>query len=275
MTIPKVDLKPCFLSPKRLQPELPLFVYLPGMDGTGQLLRSQTAGLEVGFDVRCLAIPREDLTSWDELAKNVLDLIHAELEKSPQRPVYLCGESFGGCLAQKVAVIAPQLFERIILINSGSAFQLQPLLTWASQLSSLVPSNLYNIGALGLLPFLAALARISRSDRQELLKSMRSVPPETVLWRISLLRDFCVEEEQLRRLTQPVLVIAGASDRLLPSLAEAKRLVSIFPNSKMVVLPHCGHACLLETDTNLYEIMKANDFLDSSVEAAQEQEARG
>ncbi|NJM71491.1 MAG: alpha/beta hydrolase [Scytonema sp. RU_4_4] len=269
MTIPKVELKPCFLTPKRLQPEFPLFVYLPGMDGTGQLLRSQTAGLEVGFDVRCLAIPREDLTSWDELANNVLDLIYGELEKNSQRPVYLCGESFGGCLAQKVAIIAPQLFKRIVLINSASAFQLRPFLAWTSQLTYLVPSNLFNIGALGLLPFLAALARISRSDRQELLKTMRSVPPETVLWRISLLREFCVDEEQLHRLTQPVLVIAGADDRLLPSLAEAKRLVSIFPNSKMVVLPHCGHACLLETDTNLYEIMKANDFLESRTQTVQ------
>lgn len=269
MTIPKVKLKPCFLTPKTLQPEFPLFVYLPGMDGTGQLLRSQTAGLEVSFDVRCLAIPREDLTSWDELANNVLDLIHAELEKSSQRPVYLCGESFGGCLAQKVAIKAPQLFERIVLINSASAFNLRPLLTWVSQLTYLVPPGLYNIGALGLLPFLAALARISRSDRQELLKTMRTVPPETVLWRISLLRQFSVEEEQLQRLTQPILVIAGANDRLLPSLDEARHLVNILPNAKIVVLPQSGHACLLETDTNLYEIMKANNFLESSAQTVE------
>jgi pimeloyl-ACP methyl ester carboxylesterase len=266
MNISKVEIKPCFLTPKRLQPELPLFVYLPGMDGTGQLLRSQTAGLEAGFDVRCLTIPREDLTDWDVLAKNVLDLIHAELEKSSQRSVYLCGESFGGCLAQKVAVIAPQLFKRIILINSASAFQLRPFLAWISGLSYLVPSNLYDIGALGLLPFLAALSRISRSDRQELLKTMRSVPAETVLWRISLLREFHVDDVKLRRLTQPVLVIAGANDRLLPSLDEARRLANILPNSKMVVLPDSGHACLLETDTNLYEIMKDNHFLDTQVE---------
>lgn len=269
MTIPKVELKPCFLTPKRLQPEFPLFVYLPGMDGTGQLLRSQTAGLEAGFDVRCLAIPREDLTSWDVLANNVLDLIHAELEKSSQRPVYLCGESFGGCLAQKVAIKAPQLFKRIVLINSASAFNLRPLLTWTSQLTYLVPSNLYDISALGLLPFLAALARISKSDRHELLKTMRTVPPQTVLWRISLLREFHVDDVELRHLTQPVLVIAGANDRLLPSVDEARRLVNILPNAKMVVLPQSGHACLLETDTNLYEIMKANNFLESSAQTVE------
>ncbi|MBD2515107.1 alpha/beta hydrolase [Nostoc sp. FACHB-973] len=275
MTTPEVELKPCFLTPKRLRPEYPLFVYLPGMDGTGQLLRSQTAGLEVGFDVRCFAIPRQDLTTWDVLTNNVLDLIHAELEKSPQRTVYLCGESFGGCLAMKVAIQAPHLFKRIILINPASALQLRPWLNWASQITYLVPSGLYDVGALGLLPFLASLPRISRSDRHELLRTMRSVPSETVLWRLSLLREFEIDEEQLRQLTQPVLLIAGGSDRLLPSVTEVKRIANILPNNKIVVLPNCGHACLLEEDINLYEILKDNDFLESKADIGKGQEVRG
>ncbi|MBN4003889.1 alpha/beta hydrolase [Nostoc sp. LPT] len=266
MTITEVELNPCFLTPKRVQPEYPLLVYLPGMDGTGQLLRSQTAGLEAGFDVRCLALPRKDLNTWDVLTKSVLDLIDAELEKSSHRPVYLCGESFGGCLAMKVAIQAPDLFKRIILINPASAFQLRPWLSWASQLTYLIPSGLYDVGALGLLPFLASLSRISQSDRHDLLKTMRSVPVETVLWRLSLLREFHVDEEQLRRLTQPVLLIAGASDRLLPSVSEVNRIANILPNNKIVVLPNCGHACLLEQDTNLYEILKDNDFLESKAD---------
>ncbi len=275
MTITEVELNPCFLTPKRVQPEYPLLVYLPGMDGTGQLLRSQTAGLEAGFDVRCLALPRKDLNTWDVLTKSVLDLIDAELEKSSHRPVYLCGESFGGCLAMKVAIQAPHLFKRIILINPASAFQLRPWLSWASQLTYLVPSGLYDVGALGLLPFLASLSRISQSDRHDLLKTMRSVPEETVLWRLSLLREFHVDEEKLRRLTQPVLLIAGASDRLLPSVSEVNRIANILPNNKIVVLPNCGHACLLEQDTNLYEILKNNDFLESQADMGTGLETRG
>jgi pimeloyl-ACP methyl ester carboxylesterase len=275
MTISEVELNPCFLTPERVQPEYPLLVYLPGMDGTGQLLRSQTAGLETGFDVRSLAIPRKDLNTWDVLTKSVLDLIDAELEKSSQRAVYLCGESFGGCLAMKVAIQAPHLFKRIILINPASSFQLRPWLSWASQLTFLVPSGLYDVGALGLLPFLASLPRISRSDRHDLLKTMRSVPSETVLWRLSLLREFHVDEKQLGKLTQPVLLIAGASDRLLPSVTEVKRIGNILPNKKIVVLPNCGHACLLEQDTNLYEILKANDFLETKADIGKELEVRG
>ncbi|MEH1978394.1 MAG: alpha/beta fold hydrolase [Nostoc sp.] len=262
MTISEVELKPCFLTPERVQPEYPLLVYLPGMDGTGQLLRSQTAGLETGFDVRSLALPRKDLNTWDMLTKSVLDLIDAELEKSSQRPVYLCGESFGGCLAMKVAIQAPHLFKRIILINPASSFHLRPWLSWASQLTYLVPSGLYDVGALGLLPFLASLSRISRSDRHDLLKTMRSVPVETVLWRLSLLREFRIDEEHLGNLTQPVLLIAGGSDRLLPSVTEVKRIANILPNNKVVILPNCGHACLLEKDTNLYEILNNNEFLE-------------
>ncbi|MEH2079335.1 MAG: alpha/beta hydrolase [Nostoc sp.] len=275
MTITEVELNPCFLTPKRVQPEYPLLVYLPGMDGTGQLLRSQTAGLEGGFDVRCLALPRKDLNTWEVLTKSVLDLIDAELKKSSQRPVYLCGESFGGCLAMKVAIQAPDLFKRIILINPASAFQLRPWLSWASQLTYLVPSGLYDVGALGLLPFLASLSRISQSDRHDLLKTMRSVPAETVLWRLSLLREFHIDQEQLRRLTQPVLLIAGASDRLLPSVSEVNRIANILPNNKIVVLPNCGHACLLEQDTNLYKILKDNDFLESNADMGTGQEVRG
>ncbi|MGH1395293.1 MAG: alpha/beta fold hydrolase, partial [Trichormus sp.] len=260
--MPEIELKPCFLTPRQVKPEYPLFVYLPGMDGTGQLLRSQTAGLEVAFDVRCLAIPRQDLTTWEVLTSSVLDLIHAELEKSSQRSVYLCGESFGGCLAMKVAIQAPQLFKHIILINPASAFGLRPWLDWTSQLMYLVPECFYDVGALGLLPFLASLPRISRSVRHELLKTMRSVPAQTVNWRVSMLREFQIEEDKLRSLKQKVLLIAGGNDRLLPSVSEIQRLAKIIPHSKSLILPESGHACLLEEDINLYEILQSHNFLE-------------
>jgi pimeloyl-ACP methyl ester carboxylesterase len=260
--MPEIELKPCFLTPRQVKPEYPLFVYLPGMDGTGQLLRSQTAGLEVAFDVRCLAIPRQDLTTWEVLTSSVLDLIHAELEKSSQRSVYLCGESFGGCLAMKVAIQAPQLFKRIILINPASAFGLRPWLDWTSQLMYLVPECFYDVGALGLLPFLASLPRISRNVRYELLKTMRSVPAQTVNWRVSMLREFQIEEDKLSSLKQKVLLIAGGSDRLLPSVSEIQRLAKIIPHSKSLILPESGHACLLEEDINLYEILQSHNFLE-------------
>jgi pimeloyl-ACP methyl ester carboxylesterase len=107
------------------------------------------------------------------------------------------------------------------------------------------------------------MGRIGSSDRLALLEAMQSVPQKTSIWRLSLLSEFDVDEAQLKRVTQPVLLIAGDADRLLPSFNEAERLVSIFPNAQMCILPDSGHACLLEADVNLYKIMQAQHFLDN------------
>ncbi len=265
--MPKVKSSPCFLSTTRLQPEYPLFVFLPGMDGTGQLLRWQTADLEVAFDVRCLAIPADDLSSWDALTTKVIDLICQEQEKNPHRSVYLCGESFGGCLAMKVAIAAPQMFHRLILVNPASSLAHNPWLRWGAQLTDLVPLGLYGVGSTGLLPFLTALHRIPPEVRQEVARVLQSLPAATDRWRLSLLREFDVNQTQLHRLSQPVLLIASAHDRLLPSVNEAKYLINTFPHAQMTVLPESGHACLLEAEVDLYKIMQAENFLDGSVQA--------
>lgn len=259
--MPDIHSKPCFLTPRRLQPDYPLFVFLPAMDGTGQLLRTQTEGLEAGFDVRCLAIPPDDLTSWDGLVEAVVESIRAELNPESRRSIYLCGESFGGCLAMKVALYAPELFDRIILVNPASSFRSRPWILWGSQLSRYLPESIYQLSALALMPILANLGLIAPEDREALFTAVKSVPQRTSVWRLSLLSEFKIPDEQFQRLTQPVLLLASSSDRLLPSLAEAERLAALLPNVKRVILPHSGHACLLEANVNLYEILKTHNFL--------------
>lgn len=259
-----VQSHPIFLTPKALRKNYPLFVFLPGMDGTGQLLRAQTEGLEAGFDVRCLAIPPDDLTSWEDLAQTVVDLINSEVAGDAERSIYLCGESFGGCLAMKVAVLAPQLFKRIILINPASSFNRRPWIAWGANLSRYLPEVVYQFSSVTFLPLLASFSQISATDRQALIEAVRSVPQKTSIWRMSLLRDFEVPKEKLRQLTQLTLLVASADDKLLPSLPEAYRLKRIFPNAQVVVLPESGHTCLLEENINLYEIMKAHAFIDAN-----------
>ena len=265
--------RPCFLTPKTLKPTYPLFVFLPGMDGTGQLLRTQTEGLEARFDVRCLAIAPDDLTNWDELAQQVVELVKGELAgdhpDQKQRSVYLCGESFGGCLAMKVAVLAPELFQRIILVNPASSFNRRPWISWGSQISRYLPEVAYRFSSVTFLPLLASVDRIAEADRQALVQAVRSVPQKTSIWRMSLLHQFRVPKQQLRQLTQPALIIASADDKLLPSLPEAYRLKRTFRNAYVVVLSESGHSCLLESGVNLYDILKSHGFLDEPLDSAQ------
>jgi pimeloyl-ACP methyl ester carboxylesterase len=239
----------------------PLFIYFSGMDGTGELLNIQADGLTKYFDVKCLAIPNHDLNDWDVLTNSVIDEIEVQLQDKEQKSIYLCGESFGGCLALSVAITAPSLVEKLILVNPATSFARSFWLNFGL-LTQFLPESIHYIGTLFFLPFLAALDKIQRRDRMSLLRAMRSVPPKTVSWRISLLKKFAIAPQQLHQFIKPVLLIASASDRLLPSVEEANRLVDLFPNSETVILPNSGHACLLERDVNLTKILKQTNFLE-------------
>ncbi|MHC5610075.1 MAG: alpha/beta fold hydrolase [Nostoc sp.] len=257
----KIRSHPYFLTPELSNSNYPLFVFLPGMDETGkELMYIQTAGLEAAFDVRCFVIPPDVLTSWDEMAEKVVALTKIELEKVPRSHVYLCGESFGGCLALKVLEKFPQLFTKIILINSASSFHRVPWLNLGSLLFPYTPQLFYKISSFLSLSFLANLSRISPTARQALSKSTSSAPQETANQRLSLMREFDVDENKLSQITQPVLLIGSRNDRLLPSEAEAQYLSNIFPNHQIITLPHSGHACLVERDVNLYQLLLSANF---------------
>jgi pimeloyl-ACP methyl ester carboxylesterase len=255
-----------FLKLKSIKPELPLLIYLPGMDGTGKLFHVQAKRLENCFDLRCLTIPSDDLSNWDQLVEEVIQLIKQELVVNPQRSIYLCGESFGACLALKITLTVPKLIEKMILVNPASSLPQHPWLGWGVNIIPWLPSFIHKSSAVGLLPFLANLSRIDPSDRRALLDAMKSLPQQVVTWRLSLIAKFEIAGEYLSHLTQPTLIIAGGADRLLPSLAEADRLMQLLPYATIKVLPLSGHACLLETETNLYQIMKESDFLQPQVE---------
>ena len=253
-----------FLPPRQINQDCPLFVYVPGLDGTGELFQKQTEKLVNNFDLRCLAIPPDNLGNWNDLAQETIALIQEELEFNSDRPVYLCGESFGGCLALKVALTYPSLIKRLILVNPASSFNQTPILSWGIGITQWIPDWLHNYSAVTLLPFLVQLNRVAKGDRLALVKRMKSLPPKRVSWRLSLLKDFDVPPEELRPLDIPSLIIAGGSDRLLPSVAEAQKLSDLLPQAKAVILPKSGHACLIETETNLYQILKEHDFIFNS-----------
>lgn len=248
-------------------------IYLPGGDGTGQLFYRQLASLEQTFDIRCLEIPADHLTGWAQLVEQVVELVQAELSRGKRPAVYLCGESFGGCLALQVIRHSPQLFDHLILINSASAFKRSSWLYWPSFLAHPVPEPLYRIFWLGFLPILAALERIEATDRRTLLNAVQQMAQTTSIWRMSLLREFWLSDAQLQQIDQPTLIIASGRDLVLPSLQEAEHLGQLLPQAQTFILPDSGHACLLESDVDLYKILASAQFLPQATELADGAEA--
>lgn len=254
-----------FLPAQNPQPKLPLFIYLPGMDGTGKLLKSQIPNLERSFDIRRLSIPVDDLSNWDEMVAKIAELIKNELgTEYPKRNLYLCGESFGGCLALKLTIQFPELCDRLILINPASSFKQQAWMRWGLYFTPLLPARLYPLSCMALLPLLATLERIAVSDSNALLNVMQSVKFKSAMWRVSLLDRFDVQIQQLQKITQPTLVISSGSDRLLPSKAEGELLTQHIPGSQLHLIPEGGHAVLLERSIDLQKILRICAFLPSN-----------
>ncbi len=256
-----------FLLPQNPQPNAPLFIYLPGMDGTGQLLRPQVTALEKSFDIRRLSIPVDDLRDWDMMAANIADLIRSELgSQIPRRSLYLCGESFGGCLAMKLAIVAPELCDRLILVNPASSFKRKTWIRLVTHFFKYLPADLYPLSCMALLPLLATLNRIDSRDGALLLKVMQSVRFDSAMWRISMLDQFDVTIEQLQQIQQPTLIISSGNDRLLPSQIEGNMLMQQIPRSALHLIPEGGHAVLLEREVNLHSILLRHGFLAAMTE---------
>ncbi len=252
---------PLTFLPHQPQPTLPLLVLFSGLDSTGKLLYRQTHLLQSSFDVRCLTIPVEDVSPWTQLIQWAAERVQAAQQENPGRPVFLCGESFGACLALKLAVAAPNLCDRLILVNSASAFSQQRWLVWGTQLNQWVPAPFYRLSSVAAVSLLSRLERLTAKDRHLFLEVLRTIPQATSQWRFKLLHQFHLADTELGRIQAPTLMIASARDPVLPSVAEAQRLAQHIPQANIVVVPDSGHCCLIEKAFSLLDILTQQEFL--------------
>lgn len=244
---------------------LPILVFLPGMDGSDLSLRNHFESLATTFDVRCFCIPGDDVTSWVGLVHHLVEPLIAEKKSRPDRPIYLCGESFGACLALETISQHPELFDRLILVNPASSFNRRLWRSMGSHILRWVPGKTYRVGAVGLMPFMVASHRVAKHNRQGLRRAMQSVTPEAVVWRLSLLRDFRLNQAKLSQFKSPTLLVAGTMDRLLPSISETRKLADQLQRAQLMRLYGSGHACLLEKDVSLYGLLEQTQFLPEAV----------
>lgn len=104
------------------------------------------------FLCRTLYIPPDDRSGWDQLQAQTLYLISKTLGARRSSPhnvqVTIVAESFGGCLALRLAAAAPQLVKALVLVNPATSYNqsLSGLSSFvaATNLLGLFPQNLYN-----------------------------------------------------------------------------------------------------------------------------------
>ncbi|KAI3887266.1 hypothetical protein MKX03_023476 [Papaver bracteatum] len=250
----------------------PVLFFLPGMmnRGTGWGLILHHKSLGRVFDVRCLHIPVNDRTPLEGLSEIIENAVRLEHASFPNRPIYLVGDSMGGCLALVVAARNPTIDLILILSNPGKS-ALQPLLPILEALpdshaimfifiasgnpKKLLTANVEN----ELLPGQTVVQMLG--NLYALLPQISGLedimPKETLLWKLKLLKsaaDFA--NSRLHAVRAEVLVLASGKDNLLPSEDEARRLWVSLDNCKIRHFKDNGHTLLLEDGLNMLSFIK-------------------
>ncbi|KAJ1283784.1 hypothetical protein BS78_03G153200 [Paspalum vaginatum] len=257
--------------------DAPLLLFLPGTDGVGMGLILHHKSLGKVFEVRCLHIPVNDRTPFEGLLQTVEKSIKHEHDLSPDRPIYIVGDSFGGCLAVAVAARNPQIDLVLILVNPATSFAQTPLQPILPLLESM-PSE-FHVTVPYLLSFVMGdplkMASVSIENNlsppetlQKLSDSLTSmlpllseladiIPRDTLLWKLKLLKTGAAyANSRLHAVQAEVLLLASGNDNLLPSGDEADRLFKALKNCRVRYFKDNGHTLLLEDGVNLLSVIK-------------------
>ncbi|KAK7397268.1 hypothetical protein VNO78_18435 [Psophocarpus tetragonolobus] len=271
---------PRWFTPLECGPPLkdsPTLLFLPGMDGTGLGLTLHHQALGKTFEVRCLHIPVRDQTPFEGLVKLVGEAVKLEYALSPNKPIYLVGDSFGGCLALAVAAHNPTVDLVLILTNPATSFgqsQLQPLFPILEALPDELhvaipfllsfimgdPVKMASVNVGNRLPPAKQIEQLSYNLTALLpcLPELASIiPRDTLLWKLKLLKSAAAyANSRLHAVKAEVLVLASGKDNMLPSVTEAQRLAGLLRNCKVRIFKDSGHTILLEDGIGLLTIIK-------------------
>ncbi|XP_031395785.1 acyltransferase-like protein At1g54570, chloroplastic isoform X2 [Punica granatum] len=220
----------------------PVLLFLPGLDGMGMGLILHHKALGRVFEVRCLHIPVQDRTPFEGLVKLVEETVRLEHAISPKKPIYLVGDSFGGCLALAIAARNPSIDLVVILANPGDPMKMAMV-----NIDNKIPPRLQleqlsgNLTAL--LPRLSTLIDI--------------IPKGTLLWKLKLLKSAAsYANSRLHAIRAEVLVLASGKDNMIPSREEGQRLVKSIRNCRVRHFKDNGHTLLMEEGINLLTVIK-------------------
>lgn len=257
--------------------DVPVLLFLPGMDGTGLGLIRHYENLGRMFEVRCLHIPVSDRTPVEGLIELLEEVVREEFSKSPSKPIYLVGDSLGGALALAVAARNPKVDLVLVLANPSTSFinsGLQPIFP----LLEALPDQIYHA-----VPFLLsfimgnpirlALASVDkrlpdlnkswavRENLVALLPTLPTlvdiIPKETLVWKLKLLKSMAMyANSRLHAVKAEVLVLASGKDQMLPSRDEALRLQKILSNCVVRYYKDSGHTLLLEDGMDLGTVIR-------------------
>ena len=216
----------------------------------------------IAFDNRGVgATSGSPASSIEQMARDAITFIRGMgLEH-----VDLFGFSMGGMIAQEIALMEPQLVRRMIIAGSGPAggegISKVARVTYLDMLRGVLthqdPKQFLFFtrtpeGIRAGKEFLGRLEeRTENRDKDITVTALRAQLKALRRWGLK-------EPADLSRIRQPVLVVNGDSDRMVPS-RNTRDLARRLPNSHLIIYPDSGHGGVFQYHADF--VPKALEFL--------------
>ncbi|WP_414471462.1 alpha/beta fold hydrolase [Microvirga sp. M2] len=208
----------------------PKLLVFPGIDGDPELRRGLPEALEGRVEAQIFALPDDTSLGYEALAEHFSALL-------PDGPVVLAGESFSGPLVAMIAEKRPDKVKGIVFIASF------PKLTYLRAAKPLLPLIPLRAIPYDLLGWLMMGNKGSSDVPRRMRAALKQLPSRLAKHRVTLALDGDVSKI-ISRLPQPILIIHGTKDRLLPR-GHISRFLSLRPDAQVVLLD--GYHMILET----------------------------
>ena len=242
----------------------PDVVLLHGWGMHGAYWQDLVDALKADYRVHCIDLPGHGKSDYagEQALDDFVNRIRQCIESVTDDQFHLIGWSLGGLISQRLSMMLPDKVKTLALIASSASFMQRegwPNAMPASVLNGFA-DNLLQDYKLTLHRFLALQVRGSEQQQQGLreLKSRlftRGEPDQTALKSgLSLLQQVDLRAT-LPSITQPVMLIGGERDTLVPAAA-AEETAALLPRARVHIVKGAGHAPFLSHPDEMLNLIK-------------------
>jgi len=222
-------------------------VMIPGMMCDERIFSPQIEALSNDTEIHIADIAK--YSSVEELATSVLD-------NSPPK-FCLMGHSMGGIVAMEICAQEPERVEKLIIIDSNAKSELEEVkLKREPQIRAVASGKLAQVMKEEMKPNYLADSKNQESVLSTCMEMALSLGPEVFIRQSKALRDRKDQQDSLKALDIPVLIICGSEDILCP-LERHELMHNIIKESTLEVVPNAGHMPTLEQPIKTTEVIKS------------------
>ncbi|MCA8968702.1 MAG: alpha/beta fold hydrolase [Planctomycetes bacterium] len=220
-------------------------VYVPGIDGTGELLLGTQERLEERFRLVSLRYEAENTPadrardSYEALAGDIMRI----LDELGIEDAVLVAESFGGAVALTCALDHPSRVRAVAIVNSFAWYPKRASLAWGRAFAPMVTRTMFD----WFRPRLAPWSLFGKPRDDEALRRFRAIEggffDRAYRRRLAMIRGLDLRP-RLHELRMPVALFAATRDRVVPSMRCARTMQEHIAHATLEIVEGGGHLIL-------------------------------